>query len=103
MGIKSYESNVTATVRQDLREALILLAARSGLSLSRYVAQVLERAACGGQREDGQMPIIRHAAIHSGSCQLTIPPEIVTELRIRDKEPIAFTTVPGGALIRPVR
>ena len=103
MGVKSYETNVTATVRQDLREKLVILASRSGLSLSRWIARVLEKAAQDQKMEAEQMPIIRHAMIHAGSCQVTIPPELVSQLRIQDKQPMAFTTVPGGALIRPVR
>ena len=101
MAIKDDQSTVAATVRKTTRETLQALANWEGVSLSHYIANILEEAV----KSTGQVhtDAVRQVSYNKGSYRIAIPPRICTHLEIEHQSSVAFAPVPGGALIRPVR
>ena len=94
------ESVLSTIVLTSEKERLQRYADERGLSLSRYVAVLLRENTDGGSEVN---VTVRHARDQHGSLSVTLPPEIVTALKIESHTPLAFTPVPGGALLRRVR
>ena len=91
--------NITTTVSTRVRERLEYQAAMAGVSLSQYVAGVLDEAVIPGG-VDGH---IRKVRGQHGSSAITIPPDICDHLGIVPGHHLSFAPVLNAALIRPVR
>lgn len=94
-------ANVTATVSASVRETLASRAREAGVSLSRYIGNILQESAPPTEGTGGIY--CRPARMHGGSCETTIPHEIVNGLAIADRQPLAWTLSCDGALVRPVK
>jgi len=100
MGYWKHNANVTATVPLAIKVGLEKQAAMAGLSLSKYVAEVLQHIV---PAEYGARGVYcRPARLHCGSFVVTIPREIIDGLSIRDKQPLAWSLGRGSALVRLV-
>jgi len=101
MGVRDGESTVAATVPDAVRDTLQKLANWEGISLSKYIAGILTRAV--ETTGDVQTISVRSAREQHGSIAVTLPPDITAHLSIKRGTPLAFATIPGGALLRPVK
>ena len=93
------KTNITTTVSMPMHERLEYQAAMAGLSLSQYVAGVLEEGVLPG----GTGGNIRKVRSQHGSAAITIPPDICDHLEISPGHHLSFAPILHAALIRPVR
>ena len=93
------KTNITTTVAVRVRERLEYQAAMAGISLSQYVAGVLEEGVLPG----GTGGNIRKVRCQHGSAAVTIPPDICDHLEIAPGHHLSFAPILNAALIRPVR
>jgi len=99
MGFWERQSNVTVTLPAQVKDALTAQAVAAKLSLSKYVAGMLQSS----QPIDGAAyTYCRPVRFHGGSFVTTIPPEIVSALEMQHKQPLAWSLVRGGAVVRVV-
>ncbi len=101
MSLTNGQTNVTATVPTETKAALEYRAGMAGVSLSRYVAGLLNGAVTDSEAE--AIGAIRPVRDQHGSLAVTIPPEIVQHLELVKRSPLSFVPVPRAAIIRPVR
>ena len=94
-------ATVASSVDLETRETLQKLANWEGISLSRYIAGILAESV--KTTGNVQTTAVRNCRNQHGSLGVTIPPEITEHMQLEAGRPIAFATVPGGAIIRPVR
>ncbi len=101
MSYWQHNTNITTTVEAETKAALEYRAGMAGVSLSRYVAGLLNEAVTDNGGE--AIGAIRPVRDQHGSLGVTIPPEIVQHLGLVKRSPLSFVPVPRAAIIRPVR
>ena len=100
MSAKPEETNITTCVLKETREKLEYLAAAVGLSLSRYVASMIDHDLAN---TDAQASTdIRKVHNQHGSIGVTIPPAVAAHLGVSAGAHLAFTPVHQAVIIRRV-
>ena len=102
MSAKPDETNITTCVSKDTRDRLEHRAGLEGLSLSRYVSRMLTQSVTD-QPATIRTVNVRNAREQHGSLAVTIPPNVCAHMGISPGTPLAFATIPGGALLNTVR
>ena len=100
MSAKPEETNITTCVLKETREKLEYLAAAVGLSLSRYVASMIDYdLAMTGSSPSTD---IRKVRAQHGSLGVTIPPAVAEHLGVLAGAHLAFTPVHQAVIIRRI-
>ena len=92
--------NVTTTISVALRERLELCAGRAGLSLSAYLASMIEYDQATTVQPASTD--IRKVRSQHGSLGVTIPPAVAEHLGVSAGAHLAFTPVHQAVIIRRI-